>query len=596
MATIAKTPGTTRIPRRWLVGGAGLIAAGALAAMMTTGTLGGLIGPSAPALPPTVAVTRGAITANVDGIGTVAAAQSLDLNFPTSGTVTEVLVHEGDSVTAGQPIARIDDRVLRSQVANAQASLAAAEAKVAQAQHGDAKPEDITAARAQLASAQASYDKLAAGPSAADIANARASLASANASLRDTLAGPTASDVAAAQATVTSEESSLAAAQKDLADLQAQPKPDDIQNAELAVQQAKDSLWSAQLSRDATCGPSRGNGGPCQSADATVAAQETAVNQAEAKLAQAKEPATAAQLSAAREAVTSAQAGLDSAKTKLAQVKAGATAASRQSAQSQVDEARASLDKVETSVTPQDLAVAQASVDQAKANLDKLTAPDTASDLAIQQANVAQAEQSLKQAQINLDNATLKAPFNGVISSVGVVPGSPAGGGVVVAHLIDRDTLHVDLKLSENDVVKVAVGQPATLTSDALAGWSAKGTVSYLAPAAQTTNGVETYVARVSFPGRDPSLRVGMTLNVAITTAHHDGVLLVPSTALLPKGAGHVVELPTADGKTTQDQDVQTGLTDGTMTEITSGVQAGDRVVALPSIGAPHPSNGFFGH
>ncbi|HLH72643.1 MAG TPA: efflux RND transporter periplasmic adaptor subunit [Chloroflexota bacterium] len=596
MATITETPRTTGIPRRWRVAGAGLVVAGLLGVGLTTGTLRALVGPSAPALPPTVAVTRGGITASVDGIGTVAAAKTLDLTFSTTGTVTDVLVHEGDMVAAGQPIARIDDRILQSQVASAEANLVAAQARLAQAQKGNANSEDVAAARAQLASAQASYDKLAAGPSAADVANAQATLRSAEANLKDTLAGPTPSDVAAAEATVRSAESQLASAQKDLADLKAQPKPEDVQNAELALEQAKDSLWSAQLSRDATCGPSRGQGGVCQSANATVAAQETAVNQAAAKLAQVKEPPTAAQLAAAEQAVRSAQAGLDSAHAKLAQVKAGPTAASRQSAQSQVDEAKASLVKAETSVTPEDLAVVKASVDQAKANLAKLTAPATDTDLAIQQANVSQAEQSLKQARLSLENAILKAPFAGIVSAVNVVPGSSVGGGTVIATLVDRGTVHVDLKLSENDVVKVAVGQPATLTSDSLAGWSAKGTVSYIAPAAQVTNGVETFLVRVSFPGDDPSLRVGMTANVEITTAHHDNVILVPSTALLPKGAGHIVERPSVDGKAIQDIEVTTGLTDGAMTEITSGLTAGDRVIALPTTGASHSSNSFFGH
>jgi multidrug efflux pump subunit AcrA (membrane-fusion protein) len=64
----------------------------------------------------------------------------------------------------------------------------------------------------------------------------------------------------------------------------------------------------------------------------------------------------------------------------------------------------------------------------------------------------------------------------------------------------------------------------------------------------------------------------------------------------LPKGAGHVVERPSPDGKTTDDVDVQTGLTDGTMTEVTSGLRDGDRVIALPSTGATHTSGGFFGH
>jgi HlyD family secretion protein len=554
----------------------------------------GLPGRSAASTIATAPVSRGSITATVDGIGTVAAAQTLDLTFTNAGTISRVLVQPGDTVAAGQPIATVDDRVLASQVASAQASLAAEQAKLTQSKQGNAKPEDLAAARAALASAQASYAKTAAGPSVADVANAAATLKSAQASLNDTLAGPTASDLAAAQASVDSAQSTLASAQKDLADLKAQPKPEDVQAAQLVVEQAKDALWSAQLSRDATCGPTKGQGGTCLSADANVAAQQTALDQDGVKLAQAKEPATAAQLAAAEEADHSAQAGLTSAQANLAKVKAGPTAASRQSAQSQVDEAKASLLKAQTSVTPDDLAVAKASVDQAQANLDKLTAKATDTDLAIQQASVDQAEQSLEQAQLSLDHATLRAPFAGVISTVNIVPGSAVGNATVVATLIDRGTLHVDLKLSENDVVKVAVGQPAMLTSDSIAGWSAKGTVSYVAPSAETTNGVATYAVRASFDDVDPKLRVGMTANVAITTAHQDNVLLVPNTALLPKGSGHVVQQLAADGKTTTETDVQVGLTDGTQSEIVSGLRDGDRFIPLPITG-PVRGSGFFG-
>ena len=60
-------------------------------------------------------------------------------------------------------------------------------------------------------------------------------------------------------------------------------------------------------------------------------------------------------------------------------------------------------------------------------------------------------------------------------------------------------------------------------------------------------------------------------------------MLLVPASALLPKGAGYSVKVPSADGKTTSEVDVKTGLSDGTNTEITSGLKAGDKVVTTPS-------------
>ena len=575
---------------RWLIPGIGAILILVVVGLLTSGALRKSNGPG----PATVGVTRGPITATVNGIGTVAAAQTVDLALPGTGPVTDVLVKQGDLVTAGQPLVRLDDRALKSQVVNAQAGLDAAQARLGQSQQGNAKSDDVAAATAQLASAQASYAKLAAGPSAADVASAQSAVQNALAHLKDVTAGPTASDVSAANSAIQTAQSQLAQAQQTLADTRAKPRPDDVQNAELALEQAKNSLWSQQVSRDAACGAAGSQSGTCKSANAAVGAQETAVTAATVKLAQAKEPATPEALAAATQSVQSAKAGLASAQAKLAQVRSGASAADRQAAQTQVDQARASLDKLQSSVTANDVAVAKASIDQAQANLNKLTAPSTVSDLTIQQATVVQAQEALKQAQINLDNATLKAPFAGIVSQVNVVPGSGATSGTAAIRIVDRSTMHLDLKLSENDVVKVAVSQPVTLTDDSLVSWSAKGTVSYVAPAAETVNGVVTYAVRVTFADDDPRLRVGMTSNVSIITAHKDDVLLVPNATLLPKGTGHVVEQLGADGKP-HDVDVQVGLTDGTNFEIVGGLQLGDQIVAFPAPIIPRPSGGLFG-
>ena len=72
------------------------------------------------------------------------------------------------------------------------------------------------------------------------------------------------------------------------------------------------------------------------------------------------------------------------------------------------------------------------------------------------------------------------------------------------------------------------------------------------------------------------------------------GDLLYESLALLPKGAGHVVQVPNADG-TTREVEVQTGLTDGTNTEIVSGLSEGDSVIAAPTVGTQRSINPFGG-
>ncbi|MFZ1473075.1 MAG: efflux RND transporter periplasmic adaptor subunit, partial [Anaerolineae bacterium] len=92
----------------------------------------------------------------------------------------------------------------------------------------------------------------------------------------------------------------------------------------------------------------------------------------------------------------------------------------------------------------------------------------------------------------------------------------------------------------------------------------------------------------------DARVKVGMTANVSIITERQQGVLLVPSTALLPKGAGRVVQAPSADGKTVTEIDVLTGLSDGAYTEIVSGLAEGTQIVALPAGAGSTRSGGLF--
>ncbi len=534
MASVTLTRGRSAISGKWLAGGIALV----LVLLVVGLRLGNVIHRAAPVAPATVPVTRGALVATVSGSGSVAAEQSLDVAFQTSGTVTQVLVKNGDTVQAGQPLAKLDDRQLQSQVASAQAALESARAHLLQSQQGDARPEDLAAARASVSSAQASFDKLVKGPTSPDLANAEAAVQS----------GQAAYDAAVRSAGTTNSQLDSAAAT--------------LQKAAAAVQQAQAAYDQVAMLPNIAMMPQ----------SLTLQQDTIAYQQAKADYE-----------SLSQTAGSDAQSKVESAAAQLAQ---------------------ANADLAKLTPLAEDVAVAQANLDSAKANLAKLTAPATATDLQIQQAAVAQAEQALQQAQINLDEATLEAPFAGVVSGVEIVPGTMAlpgsttGLGSQVLLLTDRNPLHVELKLSENDVAQVQFGQPVKLTIQALNGWQADGKVSYIAPAADSGSGVVTYAVWVTFPGDDSRVKVGMTADLTIVTARKQDVLLVPNASLLPKGAGHVVQVVGTDAQgqaTTQEVDVQTGLTDGSQTEIVSGLSEGQRVVALPDNGAPKRSGGMFG-
>jgi HlyD family secretion protein len=133
----------------------------------------------------TALVERGRLLVAVSASGTIEPQDRVSLSFEQPGLVDEVLVAVGDQVERGDVLARLDGEQMALQVRQARASLASAEAQLAQLQ-ADARPEEVAsaeanlrAAQAQVNSATAQLDRLRSGASAAEIAAAEAELASA---------------------------------------------------------------------------------------------------------------------------------------------------------------------------------------------------------------------------------------------------------------------------------------------------------------------------------------------------------------------------------------------------------------------------------
>lgn len=476
----------------------------------------------------------------------------------STGTITQTVSGNG-SVTANQSVDLAfqasgvvqDVAVKAGDTVTSGQTLAALDAGALQSA--------VASAQASLASAQATLDaKLKGSATAQEITAAQAAVDSAQKAYDAKVAGPTKQALASAQASVASAQAAYAAAQQDAA-----AGDSTLRSLKASLDQAQVALQKAQAAYDKIAW--RSDVGASSEAsdlqDATIAYQK-ALADYNAQLTTSAPDATSS--------IATAKANLQSAEETLA------------------------------NLTPSDadIAAAKATLESAKATLAGLTEPASDTDIAIAQASVDSAQQTFKQAQLNLAQATLTAPFDGVISEMDVVRGSTASGTALV--LMNTDPMHVEMKLSENDVVKVAVGQNVALTSDALASWKASGTVSYVAPSGTTSNGVVTYLVRVDFKNTDQRIKAGMTLNVDITTAQKDNVLVVPSAAILPEGNGHIVQTVGSDGKT-QNVQVQTGITDGTHTEIVSGVSAGEKIAALPSSTTTTSSSsggrpgGFFG-
>lgn len=482
-----------------------------------------------------VTVTRGTITATINAAGSVVSTKQAKLTFGASGTIKDILVNVGDTVKAGQPMAKLDTTNLEIALAQAQSNLNIAQLQLQQLKTG-ATPEERAAAQSAYDSALAKYNQIASGPTQADIRAAEQSVASAQANLLQ--------------------------AQSNLATLQAKPNPDDVKQAEIALEQAKDSLYSTQINRDATCG--RGPGYQCDAANAQVMASEMSVQQAQLKLNIAKKPASPDEIAAAQKTLESAQAALDTAQAKLAQLKAGPS--------------------------PADLSSAKSTLDTAKANLIAKTNGPSPEDVALAEEKVKQAQASLQQAQLNLNNATISAPFDGVVASIGANVGEQIGSGTAMFTLIDPHAVRVDVTVAETDITKISIGKPASISFDALPNQSFQGTVIAISPTATVQQGVVNYLVSISFDPGNSNLPAGLTASANIITDQKDNVLLVPNRAIRLSGRNRVVDL-LVNGKE-ETRQVQIGMSNDQFTEITAGLNEGDQVLIRTTTSTSTPRIG----
>jgi HlyD family secretion protein len=558
--------------------------------------------PVAPAGQP-AQVRRGSVAATVSATGSVVASRQSKLTMQVSGRLKELPVKLGDAVKSGAVLARVDTAPLEIKVEDARNQLQSAKLKLDQLKAGS-RPEDIASAEAGVQSAQAKLADVQAGTSAQDIAQAQLSVDSAAASVRsaqsklDQLkAGPAPADVSAAEQSVVNAKAGLDKAQIALDQLKAGAKPDEIRQQELAIEQAKNSLWSQQLSRDQTCSRT---GGACDSARASVAAAESSVTAANEKLKALKQPPSAGDVASRQADIDAARKALEAAQVKLEQTKAGAGPEDLKQAQAALDSARANhqsaIEKVQglkAGAKPADVEAARSSLIQAQQQLALKKSPSTVMDLQIAEVAVKQAELTIKQAQFDLDSATLTAPYDGIVGAITTNVGEQIGSGTAILTLVDPTLIRTDVSVDESDIAKIAPGMPSQISFDALPDRRFTGKVIGVSPTSTVTQGVATYTVSVSIDSTDGSVPVGLTANVGIVTQQKTDVLLVPNRALRRAGRNQVVDVLTADGKT-ETRTVTTGLGNDQVTEVVEGVTDGETVL-IPSTTTTQPRVGGFG-
>ena len=266
-----------------------------------------------------------------------------------------------------------------------------------------------------------------------------------------------------------------------------------------------------------------------------------------------------------------------------------------EAAESKLDAKIKSYDTEEVAIAKMQVEAAVMAEAQAQKNLDELIEDITIMELQLEaaQASVEQAresaalaresvrlaQQSLDQAQKNLDEATITAQFDGVIASVDAEEGDTVTATITIVHLVDPTDMEVIVEVDEIDIPGVRLNQEAIISVDALPDVAFKGRVTSIYPVPNTVSGIVMYNVRIDLNvPEDSDLQIGMSVSADIIINKRSNVLLLPSEAIEENEQGKQV-VKVMVGKQIQERPVVTGISDGSETEIVSGLSEGETVV-----------------
>jgi HlyD family secretion protein len=202
----------------------------------------------------------------------------------------------------------------------------------------------------------------------------------------------------------------------------------------------------------------------------------------------------------------------------------------------------------------------------------------------VARSQIDQSRSRVAAARAELQRMVLRAPFGGIVADISgelgeyATPSPPGIPTPPAIDLIDDSCMFVSAPIDEVDASEIKVGQMARITLDAIKGKTFAGKVKRIAPyVLELEKQARTVEVEVSFdePPTAENLLVGYSADVEIVHNSHENVLYIPTQALLE---GNRVLHYRTDG-ILEDRTVTTGLANWDRTEITSGLNEGDRIV-----------------
>jgi HlyD family secretion protein len=234
---------------------------------------------------------------------------------------------------------------------------------------------------------------------------------------------------------------------------------------------------------------------------------------------------------------------------------------------------------MENQTRPEDIQAAKDAVQQARQNLSIAKSQKQLDSLFKDQVDAAKAGlqsalSAVQLAQQQIQDAQIRAPFDGRIEGKPAQIGTVLGAGGAIAHIVGRAGVYFEGQVSENDIAAVHIGSMVSVSLDAIAGRTFSGHIAAMGPSASSVG--RLFTVRVQLDSFAPDVKPGMFARGDVTVKRIEGAKVVPSTAIVEKnGQSYVFVI---NGKKAHMEKVTLGLKQGDFTEV-NGVAAGQQVV-----------------
>ena len=547
------------------------------------------------------AVTRGTLEQRVEGSGTVTAATDANLNFEITGTVAKLPAKVGDHIKKDQLIAQLKTENLDAVVTQSAGTLKRAQANLDQALAGSTV-EILDQYRADVEKAQANLNK-----ARVDLENAKAStgqsLDDANVNTISSLQG-----ALAPLETSANDIDTILGVVNTTAGETYKKGVTDLDNRSTYVSTAKSDFASARTK---------------------LSAAKILVNGL--VLGISKQSDIDAAIAPAKDALVITATALNDVWTVLDKLDlgvSGLTATTVSASKTTIDTDRSSVNTKLSAVLTQEQKLISAklnfgstagtqnvsSVAQAEANAKIYEAALTAAKAALAQkeakprevdigslrATVTEAQGTYNNSVANKEKAFLRAPFDGTVTAINYKLGEQTNLTKSFASLFaDNEFRRIEVNISENDIARTHLKQPAQITLDALGQdriFSAE--VTAIDPAQTVISDVVYYKVTLQIEGKYrqdktvdmvvsaddlKEIRPGMTANVAVQIRKKDGALMIPERAIIERGGVKYVRVITDLKKGLfEEREVKTGLRGGdAQIEIIDGLHDGDQIITF---------------